>query len=238
MRRTGLGIDVGWSDHDALCIGQLDYDDPARRIDIPWWWHHRHLDIFMLADVVRVVKHVFAPGTVVGDDGGGHKKTIKSLEPILGLTIEDKPRDLMLSVDALNDEFRSGRCRLATVDLWTPKLLEAAATIYEAEPVRLAKVIQMLTNEKTPDLPKNAPLDLRTEFGQVFKSIHPVTKKVTIGNRRNGGKHSDGTEACRYCVDGLIRAPARPAKPPVTGLQVRLAAMAKRRGGRGPFAGG
>ena len=212
--RTGWGIDLGWSDHDAIVICSVNVNDPKRRMYVRWAWRHKHLDVFDDADLVRVVREVFSAGRVVGDEGGhGAKKTLMSLARVLRLNIDPKPKDVMASVGPMNDDFRTGRILLPTRDVVTPKLVEAAERIYEGDPERLKAVLAMLLNTPRPDIPKNAPADLGTELGQVIKSVNPRTKKVEINKR---GKHSDLTEALRYCHSGLVRAPGEPAEPVIT----------------------
>jgi hypothetical protein len=189
-------------------------DDPERRIYVLWAWHHRHLDVFDDADLIRPVREVLAPSRVVGDDGGhGAVKHLKGLGRVLVLNIQAKPRDVMTSVGATNDELRTARLLLPTRDVWTPRILEAARKLYEAEPDRLAAVESMLLNKPRPDIPVNTPADLAKELSQVIKSVNPRTKKFEINKR---GKHGDASEAFRYMVSGFVRGPAEPEEAPIT----------------------
>lgn len=209
------GIDIAGSkrvdaDHNAIVVGASRLKDKERRIYVPWWWHHRHLDMFDLADVVRAVRVVFPPNRVVGDDGGhGAIMALSTLEKVLHLHIEPKPRDVMNSVRDTNDEFRTKRLVLATKDVYTDRIIKAAEKLYEAEPDRLLKVRMMLLNVPTETNPRNVKLDLPTELGQVIKTVNEKTRKFEVNKR---GKHSDGTEACRYMVSGFVRSPALPEK--------------------------
>lgn len=212
--RTGWGFDMGYSDHDALVVCSYNVDDPKRRIYVRWFWRHRHLDAFDDADVVRVVREVFSASRIVGDNGGhGSVKVLKGMERVLRLVIQPKPKDVMVSLGDVNDDFRTGRLLVPTRDVVTPLLLEAAERLYEGDPERLEAVRGMLLNTPTKDVPKNSPADLATELGQVIKTVNPRTKKFEINKR---GKHSDLTEALRYCHSGLLRAPGEPAEPVVT----------------------
>jgi hypothetical protein len=213
----GKAVDA---DHHAIVVGCSQVKDATRKIYVPWWWHHRHVDVFALADVVRVVRDVFPPNLVIGDDGGHAAiATLDGLSRKLHLNIQPKPRDVMISVRDMNDELRTGRLLLATQDMWTDKIVDVARKVYAAEPERFARVESLLLNRPTPSNPRNAKLDLAKELGQVLKSVNPTTKKVEVNKR---GKHSDGSEACRYMVSGFVRAPAIPEKPKPTTEDERI----------------
>jgi hypothetical protein len=226
--RTSWGLDLGFSDHDALVVGSSRYDDPERKILVRWFWQRRHLDVFDLADLLRAVREVLRPSTATGDHGGhGATKTMKSVEKVLGLPIKGKPGDVMVSVGLVNDDLRSARLLLPTQDLYTAKIAAAARRLYAAEPKRLVVVLAMLgvdhdataamarelfaddkdRLEAVLEILEEEPADLGTELGQVVKSTNPRTKKVEINKK---GKHSDLSEGFRYMHDDMQQAPSRP----------------------------
>lgn len=229
--RTSWGLDLGFSDHDALVVGSARYDDPDRKILVRWFWQRRHLDVFDLADLLAAVKLVLRPNTATGDHGGhGAVKTMKSVERVLGLEINGKPSDVMVSLGFVNDDLRSARLLLPTQDLYTAKIADAARRLYAAEPRRLVVVLAMLgvDPEETEALARRVfvdaedaarlesvlemlhadPADLGAELGQVVKSVNPRTKKVEINKK---GKHSDLSEGLRYMHADMSRAPSKPA---------------------------
>jgi len=227
--RTSWGLDLGFSDHDALVVGSSRYDDPERKILVRWFWQRRHLDVFDLADLLRAVREVLRPSTATGDHGGhGATKTMKSVEKVLGLPINKKPGDVMISVSLVNDDLRGGRVLLPTQDLYTAKIAAAARRLFASEPKRLVVVLAMLgvDHDETaamardllakddPDRLKAVlemleaePADLGTELGQVVKSTNPRTKKVEINKK---GKHSDLSEGFRYMHADMQQAPSKP----------------------------
>lgn len=226
--RTSWGLDLGFSDHDALVVGSSRYDDPERKILVRWFWQRRHLDVFDLADLLRAVREVLRPSTATGDHGGhGATKTMKSVEKVLGLAINSKPGDVMISVGLVNDDLRAARLLLPTQDLYTAKIAAVARRLFAAEPKRLVVVLAMLgadhdateamARDVFADEPErlaavlemlNAePADLGAELGQVVKSTNPRTKKVEINKK---GKHSDLSEGFRYMHADMQQAPSKP----------------------------
>jgi hypothetical protein len=228
--RTSWGLDLGFSDHDALVIGSSRYDDPERKILVRWFWQRRHLDVFDLADLLRAVREVLRPSTATGDHGGhGATKAMKSFERVLGLTIQGKPTDVMVSVGFVNDDLRAARLLLPTQDIYTPLIAAAARRIFATEPRRLVVVLAMLGVDKDTtaamarrlfagpedterlasvlELLEVDPVDLGEELGQVVKSVNPRTKKVEINKK---GKHSDLSEGVRYMHADMQQAPSRP----------------------------
>lgn len=226
--RIGWGIDIGYSDADAIVVTALDFE--TRRLYVLWQWRRNHRDVFDLADFVKVLREVLPPHheAVTGDHGGhGATKTLKSLETVLGLPIAAKPQDVMVSVGMVNDDLRAARLVLPTQDVYTSLLVMAAYEVYAHDPKRLCVVlamlgqqvaIQMAAEHFADDPARRAdifelvnapPADLASELGLVQKSVNPRTKKIEVNKK---GFHSDLSEALRYCHSGLLRAPAPPAE--------------------------
>lgn len=233
--RIGWGIDLGFNDNDAIVVGSLDHDDPRRLIHVRWQWQRRHLDVFDLADLARAVREVLPPHyeAVTGDyaSAGGGLKTLKTLERVIGVEIQGKPPEVMVSLGLVNDDFRAGRLLLPTEDIYTHRIAAAAQKLYAGEPQRLCVVLAMLgfdppgTEMMAHDLFANdprrladvlellsvAPVELGAELANVVKSVHPRTKRVQINKT---GKHSDVSEALRYLHAGLLRTSAEPEELP------------------------
>lgn len=233
--RIGGGIDIGWSDHDAIAVPVTRYDDPERKIYVPWIWQRRHLDVFDLADLLMCVNEVFPfhYESVVGDHGGhGATKTMKSLETILRLPIHAKPGNVEDSVGLMNDDFRSARLLIATKDVWTPLIAAAAVRVFPGDIERRILVWAMLgwkprqteaeIRERFADRPErlaalleclheSQEFTLGQELGKVSKTINPRTKKLEFNKK---GFHSDKSEALRYGHAALTRSAADPRKAP------------------------
>lgn len=200
---TGWGIDLGFSDNDAIIIGSFCREDPERKIRVRWQWKRNHLDTFVLADVVRCAREALRPNFVVIDHGGhGATKVAETLGTILRLPVDTKPADVGVSVGLVNDDFRAGRLLLPTQDLHTAQIVAAAERLLAGEPERLAKVKEAL-------YPNDA--DVAKECGLVLRTLNNRTKKMEIGKR---GFHSDLTEALRYCHSALLRVPSAPGDAP------------------------
>lgn len=228
---TGWGLDLGFGDCDAIVIGRTDPRDRLRTIRVLWSWAMNHLDVFDIAYLVECVAEVLPPGAIVGDhaSAGGGKKTLETISAVLGMAMDTKPGDVMTNLGFVNDDLRSGRLLLPTVDLWTDKIAAVARRRFAAEPRKIYAVLVMLgvakdecrikVRELWPDGdPKRARLleaierdrvNLGKELQTVVKSVNPRTGKLEINKR---GKHSDASEACRYMRHGLVQVPA-PAIP-------------------------
>ena len=109
--RYSMGVDLGFSDRDAICVLGWRKDDPEHRIYECWSWQKNHLDVDQLASVFVEAVKKWKPQTIVGDTGGhGAVKVLKSLQARLsGYEIAVKPADLLASIALVNDEFRTGR---------------------------------------------------------------------------------------------------------------------------------
>jgi hypothetical protein len=199
--RHSWGLDLGWEDSDAIVVIATRPDDPERRKYVRWAWSANHVDVFALADLVKVARKVMRPNTAAGDTGGhGAVKVLKTLEPVLGLAIGGKPSDVMTSVRLINDEYEGARLLFPTnQDSVLAELRLAARLLFPspADSERLARVLALL--EHVPDL--------GAEVAAVSKTVNPRTRKFEI-NRK--GKHGNASEACRYADHGHRTAPAQP----------------------------
>jgi len=247
--QTVWGLDLAGgqsadSDCDAIVVGQQRAGDPERRIYVRWQWQCRHLDTFDLADLARVVKLVLPAGLVVGDDGGHAAiKTLMAIGRVLGLTIEAKPRDVLVSLRATNDELRSARLLVPTRDVITPVLLAKAREVYPA-PADAERADGGPGDVRVEaDGGRAVVANLADELPRVFKSVNPKTKKVQINRRQGHGIHSDISETLRYMVSGFTRGPIAPGKAIVTDPQqaardwVTKDIESRMRANRGRFSG-
>lgn len=112
--RYAMGVDLGFSDNDAIVVFGWRRDDGARELHEVWAFQRNHQDVDQLAEIYRQAVQRWKPVVVVGDTGGhGAVKVLKSLESRLGgYPIEPKPSSVNDSVAIMNDDFRSGRLKL------------------------------------------------------------------------------------------------------------------------------
>ena len=112
--RYAMGLDLGFSDHDAIVVLGWRMDDPARRLFECWTWQTNHLDYLKLVDVFRAAVEHWHPQKICVDTGGhGAKKIMESLKAVFGMyTFALKPASLLDSIALLNDELRTGRLLL------------------------------------------------------------------------------------------------------------------------------
>lgn len=111
--RFALGLDLGFSDHDAIVVVGWRKDDPDRRLYVVHEWQARHQDVDQLAAVLREVVAQYRPTSLVGDHGGhGAIKVLETLQARLGVAFARKPQDVLLSVGLVNDDLRTGRLQV------------------------------------------------------------------------------------------------------------------------------
>lgn len=113
-----MGIDLGFSDNDAIFVWKWRRNDPLHRIYQAYSWKKNHVLFDELAEKAKEVYRHFRPLCVVGDTGGhGAVKVIESLADRLGIgQIERKPANVKDSVALLNDEYRAGRAFIVSND--------------------------------------------------------------------------------------------------------------------------
>jgi hypothetical protein len=130
--RCSMGVDLGFSDRDAINVMAWKPTDEKHRLVEGWTWQKNHLDIDELAKVFVAAVERWRPVRIVGDTGGhGAVKCIKSLEARMGhaVLIEAKPSSVVDSIALMNDDLRTGRM------LWDPRgILVADAKLETWEP--------------------------------------------------------------------------------------------------------
>jgi hypothetical protein len=106
-----MGIDLGYSDRDAISVLGWRKDDEKHRIGEAWTWQQNHLHLDQLSEVFLAAVRKWRPVAVVGDNGGhGATKCLKSLEARWGnLEIQSKPSSVADSVALVNDDLRAGK---------------------------------------------------------------------------------------------------------------------------------
>jgi hypothetical protein len=132
--RCSMGVDLGFSDRDAINVMAWKPEDEKHRLVEAWTWQKNHLDIDELAEVFVAAVERWRPVRIVGDTGGhGAVKCIRSLESRLGhaVLIEAKPASVADSIALMNDDLRTGRMK------WDPNgILVADAKLETWEPGR------------------------------------------------------------------------------------------------------
>lgn len=225
---TCWGLDLGFSDSDALTVTKWDRHDPKRQLRAAWWWSHNHLDVDDLADLLLCVRDVPAlkPSVVTGDHGGhGAVKVMKTVERRLRMPIRAKPGDVMISVGMVNDDLRTARLTLATADMYTVAVEMAIRKRFAADLAKVERLVGLLYPKERASLPR--------ELGMVTRSINAHTLKAEINKR---GFHSDLSESLRYSHAGALHFYAKPPveKPRAEALRERY--TRRRREQRDPYA--
>ncbi len=200
------GLDIGFQDRDAISVGSWKDVDAERLLRVRWQWQHNHLDVDDLASVMTLVKRIFPGIRWCGDHGGhGATKVLATVAARMRIPILAKPPDVMVSVGFVNDDYRTGRLLLPTIDLITPLLLAELGRMDWDERVK-ERVRQLLT----PD--PEEPASIAADSGKVGKILNLRTGKVEINKK---GFHSDLTEANRYMHHAArhYRAEPPPAPP-------------------------
>jgi len=200
--RHSLGLDLGFQDFDAMTVLGWRRTDADRGLYARWQWRRNHLDVDDLALVVRVVLDVFRPGFIVGDHGGhGAVKVLETLKNRMGIVIQPKPADVMVSVGLVNDDLRTARLKFPTEDIETPRLIEAAKARYKNDDHKLRRCLELLEPDGTT---------FQVDAGKVQKSVNPRTRKIEINKK---GFHSDLTESTRYAHHAARHWAAKAPKP-------------------------
>jgi len=195
--RNAVGLDIGFSDHDAIAALSWSTQDPARRLYVRWRWQLNHLDTDVLAGVMEAVRAVY-PGAIVGDHGGhGAVKVLETIKRRLRCTMFAKPGDVMVSVGFVNDDFRTSRLLLPTVDVETALVLAAHDKMVKSGRKKNGQprdaILDVQVRQAIID---GADAPLAKELGQVTKERDPADpSKVRINKR---GFHSDLSESLRY----------------------------------------
>lgn len=110
--RAAMGLDLGFQDHDAIVVLTWNPHDGQRRLYERYRWQARHQDVDQLSAQVKECVRAWRP-VIVGDHGGhGAVKVLETLKARMGIEINAKPPDVMVSVGLVNDDFRTGRLQL------------------------------------------------------------------------------------------------------------------------------
>jgi hypothetical protein len=109
--RYSMGMDLGFSDHDAIVALGWRMDDPERHLYECWSWQENHLDYLKLADVFKIAVEKWQPQKICVDTGGhGARKMMESLKAVFSMfTFVLKPASVLDSIALMNDELRTGR---------------------------------------------------------------------------------------------------------------------------------
>ena len=109
--RYAMGMDLGFSDNDAIVVLGWRMDDPQKRLYEVWSWQENHLDYMKLAAVFRVAVDRYHPQRICVDTGGhGARKIMESLKAAFSMyEYLMKPASVLDSIALVNDEFRTGR---------------------------------------------------------------------------------------------------------------------------------
>lgn len=196
------GLDLGFQDNDAITIGSWRESDGERRLWGRWQWQHNHLDVDDLADVMALVMRLFPDVRWCGDHGGhGAIKVLATIGNRMRIGFLAKPADVMVSVGFVNDDYRTARLLLPTIDLVTP-LLVAQIDHMPWDDKRKERVRKLLL------VPQ--PGSIQTDSGKVTKVLQ--NGKVLINKK---GFHSDRTESLRYMHHAArhYRSEAPPPEP-------------------------
>ncbi|HZN64002.1 MAG TPA: hypothetical protein VFB66_01790 [Tepidisphaeraceae bacterium] len=116
--RHSLGLDLGFQDNDAIVVLSWNKDDPQKRLYQRYAWADNHQDVDQLAAKLKEVLALFPKAYVTGDHGGhGAVKVLETLRRRMGIVIDLKPGDVMASVGLVNDDLRTGRLLIESVEL-------------------------------------------------------------------------------------------------------------------------
>jgi hypothetical protein len=111
--RFVLGLDLGLSDCDAICVLGWRMDDPTHKLYECYSWKANHQDVDALSTVLRAAYVKWRPTCLVGDNGGhGASKVLATYAERLGVTFELKPASVPDSVALVNDDYRTGRLQI------------------------------------------------------------------------------------------------------------------------------
>lgn len=128
--RFTMGLDLGFQDSDAIVVIGWRKDDPERRAYVVHEWAENHFDLDQLSPVVGDIVRTFRPTAIVADHGGhGAVKVIETLKSRLGVMMQVKPADVMVSVGLVNDDLRTGRLLVPTGARLADDLLRVTRSI-------------------------------------------------------------------------------------------------------------
>lgn len=106
--RYVLGVDIGWHDPDAIVV--LGWCSSSPNLYVVEEYEKPHQTEEDLAEVLRGFINRYHPLSIVGDTGGGGKKTLEGISRRIKWIIKPahKP-SIVEQFNRLNDEFRAGK---------------------------------------------------------------------------------------------------------------------------------
>jgi hypothetical protein len=109
-----LGVDLGFSDSDAMVVLGWRRDDKLKRIWECFSWQENHLDYLKLAEKFKAVVERWCPQEICVDTGGhGARKIMESLRSMFSIyKFRSKPASVLDSIALVNDDFRTGRAQV------------------------------------------------------------------------------------------------------------------------------
>ena len=112
--RFTIGVDLGFSDSDAIVVLGWRVNDGDRRLYEVYSWQENHLDYVKLAEKYKSVLEQFPPSEVCIDTGGhGARKIMESLKTLFpSYQYRLKPASVPDSIALVNDDLRTGRAKV------------------------------------------------------------------------------------------------------------------------------
>lgn len=112
--RYVMGVDLGFSDNDAIVVLGWRTDDRLKRLWECWSWQKNNLDYLKLADEFKAAVEKWRPAEICVDTGGhGARKIMESLRALFSVyKFRMKPASVQDSIALMNDDFRTGRFRV------------------------------------------------------------------------------------------------------------------------------
>jgi hypothetical protein len=109
--RCTMGVDLGFSDNDAIVVLGWMANDKAKRLYEMWSWQGNELDYLKLADKFKAAVERWRPVEICVDTGGhGARKIMESLRALFSVyKFRMKPGSVADSIALMNDDFRTGR---------------------------------------------------------------------------------------------------------------------------------
>lgn len=129
--RYVMGVDLGFSDNDAIVVLGWRVDDREKRLWECWSWQKNGLDYVKLAEEFKLQVERWHPVEICVDTGGhGARKIMESLRALFSVyKFRTKPASVADSIALMNDDFRTGRFRVlpngliahdASLVVWKP----------------------------------------------------------------------------------------------------------------------
>lgn len=109
-----MGVDLGFSDNDAIVVLGWMANDKEKRLWECWSWQDNELDYLKLAEKFKAAVDKWRPVEICVDTGGhGARKIMESLRALFSIyKFRMKPASVADSIALMNDDFRTGRFRV------------------------------------------------------------------------------------------------------------------------------